>query len=158
MPIFNRHFFDQEKGIYSPAFLANVGPILDVEVNVPQALMDLSTTQNIPVPSPITGWALIDTGASRTCVDQAVLSSLMIKPISTVTMFSANGQAIHEICPTKLYFPSLKLSIDFGSVISVNLEGQDILDKPLIVLVGRDILSNTLFFYNGSSGLFVFAF
>ena len=66
MPVFNSQFFENNPSgghKLSPTTLANLGPVLAVSVSIPQALADLYTRQQIPLPSPITGVALIDTGA-----------------------------------------------------------------------------------------------
>jgi hypothetical protein len=70
MPIFNSQFFENDPAgghRLGPTTLANLGPALAVSVAIPQALADLYTRQQRPLPSPITGIALIDTGATRSC-------------------------------------------------------------------------------------------
>ena len=68
MPIYNQHYMKPGQ-THNPAALAGVGPILQVEVNLPQPLISLLSSQNKPIPAPTPGFALIDTGASRTCID-----------------------------------------------------------------------------------------
>lgn len=90
MPIYNQHYMKPGQ-IHDPVALAGAGPILQVEVNLPQALINLLSSQNKPIPASSPGFALIDTGASRTCVDSLVLSNLGISPIGVVTMGTAGG-------------------------------------------------------------------
>lgn len=46
----------------SPTTLAAFGPVLAISVSIPQALAAFYTGHQMPLPSPITGLALIDTG------------------------------------------------------------------------------------------------
>lgn len=156
MPIHSRHYIDPQ-GRHNPAALAGVGPVLQVEVNLPQPLISLLSSQNKPIPAPPPGFALIDSGASRTCVDGTILSNLGINPIGMVAMGTAGGQTQCLLYPTRLTFPVFSLVIDFGSVAGVNLQGQTIDGKPLVALIGRDVLSKCLFIYSGTGGFFTLA-
>jgi len=142
---------------HNPAALAGAGPILQVEVNLPQPLINLLSSQNKPIPAPTPGFALIDTGASRTCIDSLVLSNLGISPIGLVTMGTAGGSTSCPLFPAKLSFPVINLVIEFGSVAGVNLKGQVINGTPLVVLIGRDVLSRCLLIYSGIGGFFTLA-
>lgn len=134
--------------------MAAVGPMIEVMVNPPQALIDALTSQNQPLPTPANGLALIDTGASRTCADVNVLSNLGINPIGVVTMGTAGGQTQCPLFPARMDFPALRMLVDFGSVVGVNLQGQLADGNPIIVLIGRDILLRGLFVYGGNGGFF----
>lgn len=143
--------------VHNPAALAGAGPVLEVEVNLPQPLISLLSSQNEPIPAPSPGVALIDTGASRTCIDSAVLSNLGINPIGVVAIGTAGGSTRCLLFPARLSFPVVNLVIDFGSVVGVNLQGQTINGAPLVVLIGRDVLSRCLLIYNGAGGFFTLA-
>lgn len=158
MAIHNRHYIDTKRGVHNPLALAAAGPLLEVEVNIPQPLINLLSSQNKPIPSPKPGLSLIDTGASRTCVELTILSGLGINPIGIGNVGTASGTTPCQLFPARLSFPALRLSVDFGSVLSVNLQGQTIDGNPLIALIGRDILSRGLFIYSGNGGFFTLAF
>lgn len=157
MPIHNRHYMDPRRQVHNPAALAVAGPLLEVEVNIPKPLIDLLSSQNQPIPSPMSGVALIDTGASRTCVELTVLSGLGINPIGIANVGTASGTTPCQLFPARLSFPALSVTVDFGSVISVNLQGQTVDGHAIIVLIGRDILSRGLLFYSGNGGFFTLA-
>lgn len=141
-----------------PNALRDVGAILPVEVNIPKALLDLLTTKKQPTPKPVAGIALIDTGATKSCADHSVLSGLGIKPIGLVNIGTAKGATRCQLFPARLNFPSLRLIVDFSSMAGVDLQGQMIQGTPLIVLVGRDVLSRCLFIYCGSHGYYTLSF
>ena len=158
MPIHN-HFFRRPNQGQEPApeGLLGAGPLLQVQVEVPQALAAYLSGQGQPIPAPQSGWALIDTGATRTCVDKDVLTKLGVKPTGTVKTGTAAGQVEQLLYPAKLNFPVAGFQIEFGSVIAVDLRGQTIAGANVVVLVGRDVLARCLLVYNGSAGMFSLA-
>jgi hypothetical protein len=136
----------------------SAGPLMQVQVEVPQALAAYLSKQGQPIPAPQSGWALIDTGATRTCVDRDVLTKLGVQPTGTVKTGTAAGQVEQLLFPAKLSFPVAgNFQIEFGSVIAVDLRGQTIAGTNVVVLVGRDVLSRCLLVYNGPAGIFTLA-
>jgi hypothetical protein len=157
MPIHNRHYIDDATNRHLPSALAALGAILEVQVQVPKALSALLESQNQVIPQPVTGFALIDTGATRTCADESSLSNLGINPIGTVSMGTAGGPTQCPLFPARLWFPSLNLGADFDSIVGVNLQGQAVQGQQLTVLIGRDILSRGILIYSGNGVFFTLA-
>jgi hypothetical protein len=165
-PTHNR-FFNDGSGNLSPAALQANGPVLTVNVHVPTALAELLAASGRPVPAPVTGFALIDTGATNTCVDDAILQKLGVSTIGIGTALTAAGPAPQRIYPARLEFPGEGLDLEFSSVAGVNLTGQVLQmagatsgstqDVPIVVLVGRDVLMNCVLIYNGAGGFFTLA-
>ncbi len=156
MPIHNRFFL--QGGQINPNVLIQTGPLLQVEVAIPPALAQLLTAQNQPIPPAVQGFALIDTGATRSCVDAQVISSLGVQPIGLIATGTAGGQVQQSLYPAKLRFPAEGLEIEFSSVIGVDLTGQSMAGRRIIALVGRDVLSRCVFIYNGPGGFFTLTF
>lgn len=160
MSIYNGLFFENDTNggqRLNPALLAHLGPILQVSVSIPQALAEFYTRQQIPLPSPITSVALIDTGATRSCVHGPVMRTLGVNPIGVVTNLTAGGPASHNLYPAHFTFPATGINIDFTSVIGADLTGHIINGQQLIALIGRDVLSLGILIYNGAMGTFSFA-
>lgn len=157
MPIHNRHYMDLSSHQHAPGALVALGAILEVQIQVPKALADLLESQNQVIPSPVAGFALIDTGATRTCADQSALSGLKINPIGLAAMGTAGGPTQCPLFPARLWFPSLNLGAEFNSIVGVNLQGQMVQGQPLMVLIGRDILLRGLLVYSGNGGFFTLA-
>ncbi|HHT9141405.1 MAG: aspartyl protease family protein [Planctomycetes bacterium] len=132
--------------------------MLEVEIAVPSALVQYLTTQNLSIPPSVSGFALIDTGATRSCIDEQAVSTLGVNPIGTTTTMTAAGPVQQSLYPARLRFPVHGFEVEFNSAIGVNLKGQGVGDKPLIALIGRDILAKTVFIYNGFGGFFTFAY
>ena len=114
------------------------------------------------VPTPQVGFALIDTGAASSCVDQPVLTKLGLNPIGNTQVGTAGGLQQRSIYTAKLEFPASPLpSMWFSHLVGVDLSslffGGD-RTKPIVALIGRDFLQQTLLIYNGVSGSFTIAF
>jgi hypothetical protein len=160
MPIFTSQLFENTpdgKQKVNPAILAQHGPFLEVLISIPQALAELYTRENKTIPPPKSGFALIDTGATKSCVHAAIMQALGVNPIGIVTSGTAAGQATHNLYPAHFTFPAANINIDFSSVVGVNLTGQEVMNKPIIALIGRDVLAMGIFVYNGHVGTFSIA-
>ncbi len=121
---------------------------------IPDALATHLTGIGRPIPPPVTGFALIDTGASRSAVDANVVSGLGVNPIGVTTVFTPQGSAQQELFPAKFSFPGTPLpEIHFSSVLGSALQGQWI-----IALLGRDVPSSFILIYNGVGGYISLAY
>lgn len=157
MPVHNR-FFIQPDGKFNSNILVSTGPLLSVEVSIPKELADLFTKEKKAIPQPKTGFALIDTGATRSGVDRSVITQLGVQPVGVARTLTASGEAKQNLFPSHFRFPGENIDIDFSSVLGVNLSGQNINGQPIIALLGRDILSKFIFIYNGPGGFFSIAY
>ncbi len=156
MPVYNRHFWpDVDSSIGGPHGLVAYGPIMPVEVAVPGALAQYLTNTKQNVPAPVTGLALIDTGATITAVDESVFQALGVPPVGTATVGTAKGIVEQPVFPARMSFPGTTLQdLDFSQVLGCDLTGQLSLGtERLIVLMGRDLLQFFVLVYNGPGGL-----
>ena len=130
---------------------------MNVLVHVPSALAQLLGSQKTTVPTPQAGVALIDTGASGTCVHEPILKTLGLNPIGSTTSGTAAGQTPHSLYPVRLEFPSDDIDREFNSVVGVDLSGQTVNlstgQEPIIALIGRDVLQDWVLIYNGVGGI-----
>lgn len=162
MPAHNSYFLGpQPGGGQAPhsGVLEIAGPVLQVEVHVPAALAVVMTNTKQLVPPPVVGWALIDTGATKTAVHEKAIVSLGVQPIGTANGGTAAGQVTHNVYPVRLKFPGTSrtgqdLEAEASQAIGVDLSGQVLDNKPIIALVGRDLLAQCVLVYNGSGGHF----
>lgn len=95
MPVYNQVFFQNTPNgaQINPSVLAKAGPVLAVEVSIPVALTEKLTKESKPIPQPKTGLALIDTGATHSCVDDDVISQLGVNPIGRTKIHGVCGSA-----------------------------------------------------------------
>jgi hypothetical protein len=110
------------------------------------------------VPAPVPVRALIDTGASCTCVDPDALGMLQLSPTGTAPMATpSTGDGIHQAnvfdVGLRLLHPKATLTMPNVAVVESRLANQGIQ-----ALIGRDVLANCLLVYDGQAGLFSLAF
>lgn len=128
-----------------------------VAVSAPRRAALVAAGQAVPNPVAIRG--LLDTGASNTAVDPSVLTALGITPTGTALVNT----------PTTGTAPQTVNQYDIGIVIPAP-SGTPLFSQTLPVissellavqgfhaLIGRDILSQCVFVYNGS-GFFTLAY
>ncbi len=127
------------------------GPVVQVTIGPLQQLVQQWTQQGISVPASITGEALIDTGASVTCIDDAVAQQLGLPVIDVMQMVSASHTTQQNVYPVSITIAT-NLRFDLSRVMGANLQPQG-----LAVLIGRDLLSICTLHYNGTSGEFTLA-
>lgn len=154
MPIFNRYFLVPDpntpgRGVFGGGVLFNAGPRLPVEVKVPNALANYLTQKGQPVPSPVSGEALVDTGASVSCVDETVIQRLGVNPVGISQVGTPSSARTAQFqYPAPFAFPGTTLpQIEIAHALGSVLQPQG-----LLALIGRDILSNFVFIYNGPGG------
>jgi predicted aspartyl protease len=127
-----------------------------VQVTVPQELEQLLKSKGQPVPAPISGFALVDTGATMSMVDDHAIEGLGVGPVGTATLQTAGGPLESALYPVRVVIgvpqqPMLDLS--FGRITSGPLQ-----KSGLLCLLGRDLLQHVLLVYDGANGRFTVAF
>jgi predicted aspartyl protease len=76
--------------------LLSQGPVVQVVLSVAQTIADQLMQQGFSVPAPVPGLALIDTGASATCIDDATAQQLQLPVIDVVAMTSASHASTQQ--------------------------------------------------------------
>ena len=130
-----------------------------------QALIGISTPRRLalekaglPIPSFVQGTFLLDTGASGTCVDPALVAPLSLHPSGQVAIQtpSTNGTPVHcNQYDVAIYIPLDSTGFMIGAVpiLETGLASQGI-DG----LIGRDIINRCTLIYNGSAGFLSLAY
>jgi hypothetical protein len=110
-------------------------------------------------PAPVEVRALVDTGASRTAVQESVLDRLGLDPVGADSLYTAStGKTPKEVdaYAVQLFFagvPGGRLDPDLRVV-----EAEDLGGLGVEVLLGRDVLGRSLLFFSGPEGRFMLAF
>jgi hypothetical protein len=133
--------------------------MLEVEVGVPAARARALLQAGLPVPSPQLLAALIDPGASRTCIDHGVRRALNLRAfaaaaISTPSsspagtgsfhLYKVNLVVLHPSGNPQWYLAKNAFTV---AAIHVAHMGTD-------VVLGRDLLALCRFVYDGRAGTF----
>jgi len=123
------------------------GPLLQVTVTIEQNMAQVLLEQGKPVPSPVAGRALLDTGASTTCVDEQAALQLGLPVVDVVSMASAS-HARHQcnVYPVQINIPPM-LNLQAPRAMGAALAAHG-----LLALIGRDVLQQCTVFYNGATG------
>jgi predicted aspartyl protease len=130
-----------------PIALQQRGPILQVTVSIEQNAGKALAAQGKTL-STLSGWALIDTGASNTCIDDQAAKGLGLPVIDVGAMQSATHERhACNIYPVKIATPIVTLN-------SPRTMGAALAGQGLLVIIGRDVLQRCAFFYNGTVGQF----
>lgn len=136
--------------IKRPADLACTGPLIDVKLWVPE-----STEQEEPAIPPVAVVAEINTGASRTIIQEGVATSLGLEPAGTVQIATITTM-VHES-----YEYRIRLVFSPGCAIEVTvIEAPYVLNpnRRVKCLIGRDILRRGVLHYNGLTNMFSLIF
>jgi hypothetical protein len=157
MPVYNHYYPDTGNLINTPdsaTRLATEGPLLPVTISVPPSLITVLQAHNRPVPPPMSGQALIDSGASLCMVDEQVARSFGLPPFGTMPINTPAGPTQCATYPASLSFPGTPLpNVEFFDFITGPLQGQGI-----IALIGRNVLRDFVFIYNGPGGCISLAY
>lgn len=139
---------------------SQAGPTLNVVVGPSQPLQQVLVNAGLPVPPPVTGVFLVDTGASHTVVDAAMIAPLGLNATGAVMVHtpSTAGNAVSlPQYDLMIYVPGSAAGhgwlIDSIPVTASSFSGQSI-DG----LIGRDIIDRGLLVYNGQAGHFTLAY
>jgi predicted aspartyl protease len=123
------------------------GPCVPGVIKVAQSIADALMQAGTPVPAPISGMVLIDTGASNSCIDDGIAQRLQLPVIDVVNMTSAS----HASTQRNVY----PVQIELASGLTVNVPraiGAELASQDLVGLIGRDFLQRCTLFYNGITG------
>ena len=131
-----------------PVALQMRGPVLQVTVTVEQNVGKGLVSRGKPLPAPKAGWALIDTGASNTCIDEQAAQEMGLPIIDVGAMQSATHEKVAcNIYPVLIQTPIVDLN-------SIRTIGAALAGQGLLILIGRDVLQRCNLFYNGLAGQF----
>jgi hypothetical protein len=158
MPTLNRFSVQWQQGQQVPQpwpqALAVAGPVLNVLIEIPDVLAQSFNNNKQSIPTPVSGIALIDTGASITSFDESAVRSLGLNPNGTALVGTAGGQRTQSTFAARFSFPGTAISsFEHPRVLECDLSGQTVMrSQPVIALIGRDFLANCVLVYNGSAG------
>ncbi len=157
MPVFE-FVYDSQPPDSTGALLAD-GPLIPVEVSMPAALQEWFARKFIPIPAPISGFALVDTGASISAIHDGILADLSIDPIDSIPLATPSGSSRTFIYPTQVSFPALAVQgYAMSRVAGCQLDWTTEDGKRVIMLLGRDLLAQFLMVYNGKTNSVTLAY
>jgi hypothetical protein len=135
------------------------GPTLTAFVAVSQARSAALKAAGQQISAPVRMTALVDTGASCSCVDPAILAGLKLTPTGSVSISTpSTGATPHE---AEQYDIALIIPAPNGAHLilqTIPVIASDLSIQGIDALVGRDILDQCFLAYNGTDKTFTLAF
>lgn len=128
-------------------FLVAYGPTLIVDIGFDPDWKS-GDLVNVPKPSIQNITALVDTGATESCIDDALAVQLKLPVIDERPIGGSVGQHIAKMYLAQIRVPSLPFTI-WGSFAGVHLIAGGQIHKALI---GRTFLQSFTMTYNGITG------
>jgi len=133
--------------------LEQSGPLISVSITVPVLRKRYLEANGFIPHASIDGYALIDTGAGLSAVDDRVMSELEIPPVNDMETITPHGLSV-----SNMYNASVSFS-EFG-LLDIPLEGclgcylgEFLPEEPrIIMLLGRDLLRSFVLTYDGPAG------
>ena len=129
------------------------GLILPVMIAPSNVVVKGLKEQKKTIPKPVHLMALIDTGATRTVIQDGICKSLNLIPHNKVKSLTAGLPCDANEYDIAMYFPTHKITFDPIFVLEMPLSGQNI-----TCLIGRDLLSRGILFYNGFDNSYTIGF
>ncbi len=131
----------------APEMLAARGPLVPVTLTLTEETSRAYAERGGNLPEPVSGFAMIDTGAERTCFDEASARKAGLPVTGSAPMTSAT-HANHEV-PV---FSGRIIVMGSFNIDVVRGLGPNLAAFGLVALIGRDLLKDALLTWNGPVG------
>ncbi|MYD99825.1 MAG: hypothetical protein F4Y03_00915 [Alphaproteobacteria bacterium] len=156
MPILNSRIEGKNRNgdvIPAPDTLLSLGPVIPVTLTLSDEAQKAYVERGESPPAGVSGFAMIDTGATATCIDIDAANQAGLPTVGAARMTSASHA--NQNVPTfagKIVGPPINIDVEAGMGANLSAFGSN-----LIVLLGRDLLQSAVFIYNGPDGHFSIA-
>lgn len=151
MPIHNQLYHDDNGHINtvgSQVRLVQIGPTIPVAIGLAPQALAMFQSAGLAVPPPVSGLAMIDTGASVCVIDEDALAGLGIAPSGTLEISTASGSSTQPTYPASISFPGTPLpNVNFSDFVGAPIQAQGV-----VALIGRSVLRHFVIIYNGPGG------
>lgn len=147
-------------------------PILTQPIHADGAIVSLGVVLSGPraaalkaagmvLPAPALARALLDTGASSTVIDLTIVAKLGLTPTGTVPVHTPSTGGSPVVF--EQYDVGLALILGSGQIhvvpsLVIPVIAADLSSQGIQALIGRDMLREAVFVYNGDAGSFTLAF
>lgn len=111
------------------------------------------------LPAPVSVKGLVDTGASMTTIDPTIVTALSLPATGLISIITPSTGATPHNCPSYDVSAHIPLgeSGKFWSRWTCVVAESSLLHQGFSVLIGRDLLSEAIFIYDGKHGTFSLA-
>lgn len=136
------------------------GPLVDAFIAVSDAKKTALNLAKQAIPAHQVIRALVDTGASCTCVDPSVLTALNLSPTGSTLVNTPSTGSQPQTASTF----DVSLTIPCANYAAFVLDTLEVVESQLLasqgfhVLIGRDVLLHCHFTYDGRSQIFTLGY
>ncbi len=137
------------------------GPLLQVMIGVSEPHRDALKKLGKPVPMFVPGTFLVDTGASSTCVDPDLVSSLGLTATGAVMMETPSTAGVPVSCPlydVAVVIPSGRATDSHFVIGALPIMETQLKAQGIDGLLGRDVLSECVLISNGPASQMVLSY
>lgn len=137
------------------------GPLLRAYVGVSTYRADALIKAGLAAPKWISGIFLVDTGASGTCIDPALVQPLDIPPSGSVNVQTpSTGETPHPCSQydVLLYIPGPDPGVDGLMIDAIPILETSLSPQGIDGLIGRDVLDRCTLIYNPGIKMFTLAY
>ena len=153
----------------SPDYLADIGALVTLEWSVPAMLAAGRRGSPASFPAPILGYAVVDTGASHSCIAEDVAADLGLHVTRRKEGYGAGGKLMNNLHIAQLSVAfadargnsrTVTLTREFQAVPQLGAPwarfNLQLRRKParIVALLGRDVLRHTMLEFRGCRGGF----
>jgi predicted aspartyl protease len=138
--------FDDHQGTSGHDQLIAFGPTLNVDIGFDPNYKPSATA--VPVPGIRGIWALVDTGATESCIDAQLAATLNLPLINRRPIAGIGGLHQASVHLAQIHVPSLAFTI-YGEFAAVDLAAGG---QHHRALVGRTFLERFTMVYDGKTG------
>ncbi len=140
--------FDSAPGSDGASLLTSLGPTLYVDIGFDPEYLPHATPLKVPTPGLKKIEALVDTGATISCIDNILAAQLSLPIIDRRPISGAHGQADANVYWAQIHVPALTYTI-YGEFVGVDLQAGGQWHEALI---GRTFLRAFTMTYFGKTG------
>lgn len=131
--------------------------MIDLLVGVSNPRRAAMAKAGLPIPSPVPIRGMIDSGASCTCLDPQIIKQLNLVATGAIPMLTPSTGAT----PVQSFQYDVSLIVGFGAV-SFQFHALAVIESSLRpqgfdALIGRDVLAEGLFVYDGKAQMYSLA-
>ena len=138
--------FRDKPGLSGRDSLTRFGPTMLILIGFDLAFQPESPT--LPKLSDERYPALVDTGASESCIDAGLAARLGLPVVARQTIAGPQGSSIVNLHLAQIYIPDLKWTL-YGRFAGIQLGTGG---QPHLALLGRSFLTNFTMTYEGRAG------
>ncbi|HEX4146210.1 MAG TPA: hypothetical protein VHY91_22100 [Pirellulales bacterium] len=144
--------------VLNAAFMGG-SPLVQVAIGVSMPRSNALVAAGRQPPNPQLCLALLDTGASGTCVDPSILTSLALTPTGSTNVVTPSSAVPHQcgMFDVSLIIFMNNQQLHLASL-TIPVMGLPLVHQGFAAIIGRDVLAQGMLVYNGKQGQLTLSF